>query len=107
TGLETAMLLGEIFKRVGLTPLDQVPDKAAMKAATDGGGRAQWVVPKTELRIAKVESGPRAGEYLFTAETVSRAYEDYKKIRDVPPSDHFDFYAFYALSPGDVLRPKW
>jgi MscS family membrane protein len=84
-----------------------VPDKGMMKSITDGGGRAQWTVPNTEIRIAKVESGPRAGEYLFTVETVQRAYENYKKIRDVPPSDNFDFYAFYALSPGDVLPPKW
>jgi MscS family membrane protein len=107
TGLETAMLLGEIFKRVGVPPADAVPDKTMMKSITDGGGRAQWTVPNTEVRIAKVESGPRAGEYLFTVETVQSAYENYKKVRDVPMADHFDFYSFYALSPGDVLPPKW
>lgn len=107
TGMETAMLLSEIFDRVKPPPAEAIPDKAGMKALTDKGERAQWIAPNTEIRIAKIESGPRAGEYLFSAETVQHAYEYYKKVRDIPPPDNFDFYAFYALSPGDVLPPKW
>ncbi len=106
-GMEAAMLVAEIFDRVALPPIDSVPDKAGMKALTDKGERPQWTAPHTEIRIAKVESGPRAGEYLFTADTVQHAYEFYKKVRSITPPDNFDFYAFYALSPGDVLPPKW
>jgi len=105
--METAMLLDEIVDRVGQPPLDSIPDAAAMKARIAANERPQWTVPNTEIRIARVESGPRAGEYLFTADTVSRAYEYYRKISHVPAPDGFDFYSFYALSPGDWLPPKW
>jgi MscS family membrane protein len=107
TGMEAAMLVSEIFKRVTLPSLEYIPDRAGMKALTDKGERPQWTAPKTEIRIAKIDSGPRAGEYLFTAETVSHAYAYYQKVRGTPPPDGFDFYSFYALSPGDVLPPKW
>ena len=105
--MEAAMLVAEIFDRVTLPPIQSVPDKAGMKALVDKGERPQWTAPRTEIRIAKIESGPRAGEYLFTADTVSHAYDYYQKIRNIPPPDGFDFYSFYALSPGDVLPPKW
>lgn len=105
--METAMLLEEIFDRVGRPPIASVPDLAAIKARVAAGERPQWTVPNTEIRIARVESGPRTGEYLFTTDSVHRAYEYYQKVRHIPPEDGFDFYAFYALSPGDWLPPKW
>jgi MscS family membrane protein len=107
TAIETGMLLSEIFDRVGLPPTAAIPDATGLKALTDKGDRPQWTVPGTEIRIAKIDSGARAGEYLFSADTVARAYEFYQKIRSVPPPDGFDFYAFYALSPGELVPPKW
>lgn len=105
--METAMLLDEIVDRVGQPSIDSIPDAAAMKTRIAANERPQWTVPNTEIRIARVESGTRAGEYLFTADTVARAYEYYRKISHVPSPDGFDFYSFYALSPGDWLPPKW
>lgn len=105
--METAMLLDEIFDRVGQPAIESIPDAAAMKARVAAGERPSWTAPNTEIRIAKVESGPRAGEYLFTTDSVARVYEFYQKVRQIPPPDGFDFYAFYALSPGDWLPPKW
>jgi MscS family membrane protein len=107
TALETAMLLNEILGRIGLPPVDRIPDAAGMKAETDKGERAQWIVPNSEIQIARIASGPRAGEYLFSPDTVARAYEFYQKVRSLPPRDGFDFYAFYALSPGELVPPKW
>jgi MscS family membrane protein len=105
--METAMLLDEIFDRVGQPAIDSIPDAAAMKTRIAAGERALWTAPNTEIRIARVESGPRTGEYLFTADSVARAYEYYRKVNHVAPPDGFDFYSFYALSPGDWLPPKW
>lgn len=45
----------------------------------------KWRLPGTNIVIAKVESGPRAGEYLFTADTVERLPAFHKLIISEPP----------------------
>jgi MscS family membrane protein len=100
-GLETSILLAEIFDRVGVPPTAAIPDSAMIKDT------ATWTVPKTEIRLARVAGGERAGEYLFSPETVQKAYDYYKQVRFIPPHDGFDFYSFYALSPGELIPPKW
>lgn len=45
-------------------------DIAAAPSADDGEPPARWRLPGTEIVIARQQDGPRAGEYLFTAETV-------------------------------------
>ena len=104
--MEAAMMLEEIFDQVGSPALASIPDLAAIKARVAAGERPQWTVPNTEIRIARVESGQRTGEYLFTAGSIARAYEYYQKVRHVPPSDNFDFYPFYSLSPGDLTAAE-
>ncbi len=100
TAMETVMLLSEILDRVGSPPPESIPAAAQIKEAS-------WTVPNTEIRITKVAAGPRAGEYLFSPDSVTRSYDFYQKVRHIHPSDNFDFYAFYALSPGDLVPPKW
>ncbi len=105
--LEAVLQLDEVLERVAVPPADAIPDLDAMKKRAERGERLHWTVPNTEIRIARVESGPRAGEYLFTPETVSRMYDFYRRIIAIPGEDRFDFYAFYAFSPGDLMPPKW
>ncbi len=44
----------------------------------------RWVVPQTTLTIARVADGPRAGEYLFTQETVANAVSFYDRVEHLP-----------------------
>src|SRR5262249_62248677 len=67
--------------RVALPILEAVPDATAF--AKDSP-RPQWTIPNTEITIARVKEGPRAGEYLFSAETVARLDEFYRTARDLP-----------------------
>jgi len=46
---------------------------------------AKWAIPGTEIYIARVDEGPRSGEYLFTGESVERLPEFYALIIDRPP----------------------
>lgn len=46
---------------------------------------AKWHIPGTDIQIAKVASGPHAGEYLFTAESLERLPRDYALIIHRPP----------------------
>ena len=75
-GAETFLLLWDVLARVELPPLEEIPDAAAV--ATDeakDGPALRWRIPGTEIAIARIEQGPRAGEFLFSADTVERAKE--------------------------------
>lgn len=72
--------LKEILDRIELPPLESIPDAQAMVSAEF----KRWTIPGTEIRIARVEKGPRAGEYLFTAETVTHIPEFYEKVKSMP-----------------------
>jgi len=80
-GVETFRLLWAVIARLDLPELDEIPD-----AATDEEGEppALWRLPGTEITIARVEEGPRAGEYLFSADTVERAPSFYESVKTLP-----------------------
>ena len=47
-----------------------------------GAAAERWEVPNTEIVIERMKSGPRSGEFLFSAGTVARAEEFYERVRD-------------------------
>jgi len=55
--------LKEVLDRLELPALESIPDAAAMESKKF----KRWTLPGTEITIARVEQGPRAGEYLFCA----------------------------------------
>ena len=44
----------------------------------------RWRLPNTEIDIVLIENGPRAGEYLVSAETIDRLPEFYERVKDLP-----------------------
>ncbi|MET0530661.1 MAG: hypothetical protein ABW003_20395, partial [Microvirga sp.] len=103
---EAVLLLKEILDRTPVPAPDTVPGRESV--GTDRGSVQGWTLPGTDLRITRMTSGPRSGEYLFSTETVGRLDEIYAGLRDLPelPGQE-DFYAFYTQSPGHLLPPKW
>jgi MscS family membrane protein len=79
-GLETAIMLFDVFNRIPLPVLEDVPDEDKM----DSEEQTRWVVPHTPITIAQVAEGPRAGEWLFTPETIKRTPEFYRQTRHMP-----------------------
>ena len=76
----TGTQLLSILERVQLPAWESVPGPAEVSArALDS-----WTVPDTEITIAKVASGPRAGMFLFSAETVARLPEFWERVRHLP-----------------------
>lgn len=75
-----AIQLKEVLDRIDLPPIESIPDAQAM--ATSEVKR--WTLPNSEIRIQRVETGPRAGEYLFTPETLNRSPEFYARVKDRP-----------------------
>ena len=79
-GRTAASLLYETLSRIELPPLSQVPDAGP----SDGASAARWTIPNTEITLERVQSGPRSGEFLFSADTVARAGEFYNRVRAQP-----------------------
>ncbi len=80
-GRDALVFLVDIIKRLDLPNLDAIPDAAAVKAKD---GPSNWRFPETELVIARVDKGPRTGEYLFAPKTIERAGEFHELIAGFP-----------------------
>lgn len=80
TGSETVGYLLDIFGRVALPDLEDIPDEDAFRDE----GFAQYRIPGTPIRITRIGEGDREGEFLFNARTVRVAPRFYQSIRDMP-----------------------
>jgi MscS family membrane protein len=79
-GRTAALLLYETLSRIELPPLSQVSDAGSF----DETNAARWTIPNTEITLVRAQSGPQAGEFLFSADTVARAGEFYDRVRARP-----------------------
>ena len=77
---QNALVLKEVLDRIALPPMTDIPDAA--EVATRGLKR--WTIPHTEITLVQEDDGDRAGEWLFSGETVARANEFYEKVRNLP-----------------------
>ena len=62
---ETAIYLKEIFDRIELPPVSEIPDTIAI--AKLPGGLPQWTIPHTEITLVRIKDGLRAGQYVFSS----------------------------------------
>ncbi|MEY2680225.1 MAG: hypothetical protein RL661_456 [Pseudomonadota bacterium] len=104
--------LNEVLGRLELPPAEAIPDAKTMITA----GLTRWVLPDTEIRISRVEKGPRAGEYLFDAETINRTPVFYDKVKHLPyrRGETVDWYEWYSRQPmalayalRHIIPPRW
>jgi len=107
TGIETALLLKEVFDRLPELQMDTVPGHADVNRKQNP--ITDWTVPYSDIHITKMTDGPDAGEFLISAESVAQARSFYDIVRQYAerPDAQKDFFAFYTLTPGDLLPPKW
>ena len=78
--VERVLQLKEILDRIKLPSFDEVPDREAMARSS----AKRWRLPSTEIDIVLVEDGPRAGEYLVSADTVDRLPQFYQRVKKLP-----------------------
>ena len=111
---ERALRLKEILDRIELPPLDLIPDADAVERDAEENKYPKlfrWRIPTTDIVIARVEDGPREGEYLFAPETVTRLGKFYGRVKDLPyKTDRYTsegFFEFYNNTPGWLMPPKW
>ena len=111
-GFETALRLKEVLDRIPVPPSRKIPDAAQMDEEEIGS----WTLPDTPIEIVRVEEGPRAGQYLFSPQTVTRSVEFYERVRELPykrGSGKGAHYEEYQLGAGAFLShwvaslPAW
>lgn len=95
-----AVQLKEVLDRLDMPAIESMPDEQAMAKSEF----KRWVIPNTEIRIQRVEKGPRMGEYLFAPETLSRLPEFYANIKNLPykPGASVGWYDFAIYSPAGI-----
>ncbi len=87
-GADAIVYLYEVLSRIELPPRADIPDAAAYADAGDDKEADKkpisWTIPHSEITLERMADGPRAGQFLFSASTVARAGEFYKKVRTLP-----------------------
>lgn len=121
-GLETVLLLKEIIDRIGLPPLDMIPDSNMIdserqRRGDSFSGPIRWKYPGTNIEIVEIMEGGRQGQFLFSSESVATIKEFYETIKDLPyqpdysglvteyqsPARSIGFYDYYITSPGYLI----
>lgn len=107
-----AILLKEVLDRIDVPPIESIPDVEAMTKTEF----KRWTLPNSEIRIQRVEKGPRAGEYLFAPDTLRRLPEFYGQVKNLPykPGATVGWDDFSTYSPAGVafflrqlVPPRW
>ncbi|HET6349141.1 MAG TPA: mechanosensitive ion channel family protein [Candidatus Krumholzibacteria bacterium] len=106
---QAALTLKEILDRIDLPQDRLTPDTNIA-----GGSEPtvdHWRVPDTDIVIARVQSGPREGSYLFSPRTVVQLGHFYQEVKGLPykpgASTTPGFLTFYVTTPGSLMPPKW
>lgn len=94
-------LLKEVLDRIEIPPFDRIPNGADIAE----NGIERWTLPNTQIEIARVEDGPRMGQFLFTKETVADLFTYYDGVIDLPYKDGaiVGFYDYLRTSGGSWL----
>jgi MscS family membrane protein len=113
-GYEATLLLKEILDRIELPPFELIPDTEAVARELEEKKYPRfirWHIPNTNIEIARVEDGPRKGEFLFTPQTIKHLREYYEKVKNLLYKLNVfvtdGFLEFYDSTPGRLLPPKW
>ncbi len=109
---EAAVCLKEVLDRVPLPPPEEIPGSESVEGSAGVEPLARWQVPGTQITIARMQDGPRRGEFLFSAETVAQAPELYRRAQSRPYRTEgrpvtAGFYDWWLSSPGHPIVAQW
>jgi len=78
--IDKVLELAEILARIDVPPIDKIPGEKEMEKVEF----KNWTIPGTEITLTRVNKGTRAGEYLFSTETVDNLSVFYERIKHEP-----------------------
>jgi len=101
----SAIYLREIIDRVGLPPIEEIPDEKEMRDAVAEGYPGHWQIPGTPFEIYRIDSGAQEGHYLFSEDTLTSVKPLFTEVRGLPYRAHAaeDFYYHFFLTPNPVI----
>lgn len=82
-GRAAAMALYGTLNRIPLPATEAIPNGSLVNAAP-GTNSVRWRIPDTEIVLIRQVEGPRAGDFLFSPESVNNAEHYYAKVRHLP-----------------------
>lgn len=80
-GRDAIVFLVDVLRRIEVPPLESIPGDDQFPDVTKP---ASWTIPGTEITISRVLSGPKAGKFVFDADTVARVGEFYSLVKNLP-----------------------
>ena len=103
---QVAVNLKEVLDRIDLPRATEVPNAEVVTAAK----LTRWRVPGTEITLVRIPEGERAGEWVFSADTVDRAEEFYRLAERIPyraDAGSPDLHDMYVEAPGWMIPEAW
>lgn len=103
---EAGIRIYEVLCRIELPRLDEVPGPEEVEAQE----LERWSIPHTEITLARINEGPRAGEWLFSTETIHRAEEFFNRVEHLPylrqpPIDDISYWR--SVYGGWRIKKEW
>ena len=98
--------LKEVLDRIELPASEEIPDAQAVL----DDKLTRWRLPGTEITFVRLADGPRAGEWVFSADTVARAESFYGLVKDLPyraDAGSPGLHDMYVESPGWMIPADW
>ncbi len=113
--VNSAVYLREVIDRIGLPPVNQIPDRRQMLAAINEGFPPAWKIGNSPLLITRIDEGPNQGKYLFSEETLETVEDLFHRLRSFPyrSTSAEGFYEASFLTPRPTLQawsdslPAW
>ena len=103
---QVAVSLKEVLDRIALPPESEIPGPEAVAADK----LTRWRVPGTEITLVRLSEGERAGEWVFSADTVDRAEEFFRLVEPLPyraDAGSPGLHDLYVESPGWMIPAAW
>ncbi|MFV1997357.1 MAG: mechanosensitive ion channel family protein [Acidiferrobacterales bacterium] len=106
--MDSVLELIEVLGRIDLPEISSVPDLKAMEAAKF----KRWNIPGTDIIIVRVEKGSRAGEYLFSPETIDQLPDFYQRTKHLPykpgaAKNAYNNFRYGGAGLRGVIPLKW
>jgi MscS family membrane protein len=82
TGRAAAVALYGVLNRIPLPAREAIPDGTEL--AANGTSTIRWVIPDTEIVLESSTDSTGEMKFLFSPETVKRAFEFHEKVKGLP-----------------------
>ncbi len=103
---QAAVNLKEVLDRIELPPSEEIPDAQDVLDEQ----LTRWRLPGTEITLGRLADGSRAGEWVFSTDTVARTDSFYELVKDLPyraDAGSPGLHDMYVESPGWMIPADW